>query len=318
MQTRRLGRTDLSIAPMVLGGNVFGWTADKKTSFAVMDRFAAAGLTAIDSADVYSSWAPGNQGGESETVIGEWMKARGARSRVIVVTKVGSPMGKGKEGLSARYIEEAVEASLKRLQTDVIDLYLSHWPDMATPFEETLGAYQRLIEKGKIRWSGASNLTAALLENALASAKARGGPRYEVLQPEYNLADRHEFENGLADLCQREEIGVITYFSLAKGFLSGKYRAEGDLTKSPRGSGVKGYLNKRGFRILDALDAVAARHKAKPAEVALAWIMARPGVTAPIASATSIEQVDSLVRATELQLTAADMGALNEASARDE
>ena len=318
MQTRRLGRTDLSIAPMVLGGNVFGWTADKKTSFAVMDRFAAAGLTAIDTADVYSSWAPGNQGGESETVIGEWMKARGARSRVIVVTKVGSPMGKGKEGLSARYIEEAVEASLKRLQTDVIDLYLSHWPDMATPIEETLGAYQRLIEKGKIRWSGASNLTAALLENALASAKARGGPRYEVLQPEYNLADRHEFENGLADLCQREEIGVITYFSLAKGFLSGKYRAEGDLTKSPRGSGVKGYLNKRGFRILDALDAVAARHKAKPAEVALAWIMARPGVTAPIASATSIEQVDSLVRATELQLTAADMGALNEASARDE
>jgi aryl-alcohol dehydrogenase-like predicted oxidoreductase len=318
MQTRRLGRTDLSIAPMVLGGNVFGWTADKKTSFAVMDRFAAAGLTAIDSADVYSSWAPGNQGGESETVIGEWMKARGARSRVIVVTKVGSPMGKGKEGLSARYIEEAVEASLKRLQTDVIDLYLSHWPDMATPFEETLGAYQRLIEKGKIRWCGASNLTVALLENALASAKARGGPRYEVLQPEYNLADRHEFENGLADLCQREEIGVITYFSLAKGFLSGKYRAEGDLTKSPRGSGVKGYLNKRGFRILDALDAVAARHKAKPAEVALAWIMARPGVTAPIASATSIEQVDSLVRATELQLTAADMGALNAASARDE
>jgi aryl-alcohol dehydrogenase-like predicted oxidoreductase len=318
MQTRRLGRTDLSIAPMVLGGNVFGWTADKKTSFAVMDRFAAAGLTAIDTADVYSSWAPGNQGGESETVIGEWMKARGARSRVIVVTKVGSPMGKGKEGLSARYIEEAVEASLKRLQTDVIDLYLSHWPDMATPFEETLGAYQRLIEKGKIRWCGASNLTVALLENALASAKARGGPRYEVLQPEYNLADRHEFENGLADLCQREEIGVITYFSLAKGFLSGKYRAEADLTKSPRGSGVKGYLNKRGFRILDALDAVAARHKAKPAEVALAWIMARPGVTAPIASATSIEQVDSLVRATELQLTAADMGALNEASARDE
>ena len=227
-------------------------------------------------------------------------------------------MGKGKEGLSARYIEEAVEASLKRLQTDVIDLYLSHWPDMATPFEETLGAYQRLIEKGKIRWCGASNLTVALLENALASAKARGGPRYEVLQPEYNLADRHEFENGLADLCQREEIGVITYFSLAKGFLSGKYRAEGDLTKSPRGSGVKGYLNKRGFRILDALDAVAARHKAKPAEVALAWIMARPGVIAPIASATSIEQVDSLVRATELQLTAADMGALNEASARDE
>jgi aryl-alcohol dehydrogenase-like predicted oxidoreductase len=316
MQTRRLGRTDLDIAPLVLGGNVFGWTADKKTSFAVMDRFVGAGLNAIDTADVYSSWAPGNQGGESESIIGEWMKARGNRSRVVVVTKVGSPMGKGKEGLSARYIEEAVEASLKRLESDVIDLYLSHWPDMATPVEETLGAYQRLIEKGKIRWCGASNLNVAMLEAALAAAaKARGGPRYEVLQPEYNLADRSEFENGLADLCQREEIGVITYFSLAKGFLSGKYRAEADLTKSPRGSAVKNYLNPRGLRILDALEAVAARHKAKPAEVALAWIIARPGVTAPIASATSLEQVDSLARATELTLSDDDMATLNEASA---
>ena len=315
MQTRRLGRTDLDIAPLVLGGNVFGWTADKKTSFAVMDRFVGAGLNAIDTADVYSSWAPGNQGGESESIIGEWMKARGNRSRVVVVTKVGSPMGKGKEGLSARYIEEAVEASLKRLETDVIDLYLSHWPDMATPVEETLGAYRRLIEKGKIRWCGASNLNVAMLEGALAAAKARGGPRYEVLQPEYNLADRSEFENGLSDLCRREEIGVITYFSLAKGFLSGKYRAEVDLTKSPRGSAVKNYLNPRGLRILDALEAVAPRHKAKPAEVALAWIIARPGVTAPIASATSLEQVDSLARATELTLSADDMATLNEASA---
>ena len=224
MQLRRLGRTDLNIAPMVLGGNVFGWTADKATSFAVLDRFAAAGLSAVDTADAYSSWVPGNHGGELETIIGEWMKARGTRGRTIVITKVGSPMGKGKEGLSARYIEEAVEASLRRLQTDVIDLYLSHWPDQATPFDETLGAYQRLIEKGKIRWCGASNLTVALLEAAIAAAKARGGPRYEVLQPEYNLADRHGFENGLADLCLREDIGVITYFSLAKGFLSGKYR----------------------------------------------------------------------------------------------
>jgi aryl-alcohol dehydrogenase-like predicted oxidoreductase len=315
MLLRRLGRTDLSIAPLVLGGNVFGWTADKKTSFAVMDRFAGAGLTAIDTADVYSAWASGNKGGESETIIGEWMRARGARSRVIVVTKVGSPMGKGKEGLSARYIEEAVEASLNRLQTDVIDLYLSHWPDMATPIEETLGAYQRLIEKGKIRWCGASNLSVTLLEAALAAAKNKGLPRYEVLQPEYNLADRAEFEAGLAELCQREEMGVITYFSLAKGFLSGKYRSEADLAKSPRGGGVKNYLNPRGFRILDALEAVAARHKAKPAEIALAWVMARPGVTAPIASATSVEQVDSLVRATELTLSASDMAALDEASA---
>ena len=315
MQTRRLGHTDLSIGPLVLGGNVFGWTADKKTSFAVLDRFLAAGLSAIDTADVYSAWVPGNSGGESETIIGEWMKARGNRSRVIVVTKVGSPMGKGKEGLKGGYIAEAVEASLERLQTDVIDLYLSHWPDMATPVEETLGAYQRLIDQGKIRWCGASNLSAKLLGAALAAAKAKKLPRYEVLQPEYNLADRQEFENGLADLCQREEIGVITYFSLAKGFLSGKYRTEADLTKSPRGAGVKAYLNPRGFRILDALETVAASHKAKPAEVALAWVMARPGVSAPIASATSVEHVENLVRATELALTEADMDALNAASA---
>ena len=312
---RRLGHTDLMIAPMVLGGNVFGWTADKAMSFKVLDRFAAAGLNAIDTADAYSSWAPGNKGGESETIIGEWMKARGNRSRMIVVTKVGSPMGKGKEGLSARYIEEAVEASLKRLQTDVIDLYLSHFPDMATPFSETLGAYQRLMENGKIRWCGASNLTVALLESAIAVAKAYGLPRYEVLQPEYNLINRAEFEGGLADICRREEIGVITYASLARGFLTGKYRSESDLAKSPRGGGVKSYLTPRGFRILDALDAVAARHKAKPAEVALAWVMARPWVTAPIASATSTEQVDSLVRATGLSLSDADMAALNEASA---
>jgi aryl-alcohol dehydrogenase-like predicted oxidoreductase len=315
MQTRRLGRTDLAIAPLALGGNVFGWTADKATSFDVLDRFAAAGLNAIDTADVYSSWAPGNHGGESEMVIGEWMKARGARNRVVVITKVGSPMGKGKEGLKPAYIEEAVEASLKRLQTEVIDLYLSHWPDMATPFADTLGAYQRLIEKGKIRWCGASNLTVQLLESAIAAAKARGGPRYEVLQPEYNLYDRKGFDDGLAGLCEREEIGVITYFSLAKGFLSGKYRSEADLTKSARGGGIKNYLNPRGFRILDALEAIAASHKAKPAEVALAWVMARPGVTAPIASATSVEQVDSLVRATQLTLSAADMGALTQASA---
>ena len=196
MQTRRLGRTDLSVAPLVLGGNVFGWTAGKKTSFDVLDRFAAAGLNAIDTADVYSAWAPGNSGGESETIIGEWVKARGNRNRVIIITKVGSPMGKGKEGLNPHYIAEAVEASLKRLQTDAIDLYLSHWPDMATPVDETLGAYQRLIELGKIRWCGASNLSVKLLEAALAASKAKRLPRYEVLQPEYNLADRREFENG--------------------------------------------------------------------------------------------------------------------------
>ena len=315
MQLRRLGRTDLDIAPLVLGGNVFGWTADKARSFEVLDRFAAAGFNAIDTADVYSAWAPGNHGGESETIIGEWMKARGRRSRTIVVTKVGSPMGKGKEGLAPAYIEEACEASLKRLQTDVIDLYLSHWPDMATPIADTLGAYQRLIEKGKIRWCGASNLTPALLEQAVAAARERGGPRYEVLQPEYNLVELRGFEDGLADICRREAIGVITYSSLAKGFLSGKYRSEADLAKSARGGGVKGYLNPRGFRILDALDAVAARRQARPAEVALAWIIAKPAVTAPIASATSVEQVESLIRATELELSKDDMAVLDQASA---
>ena len=315
MPFRRLGRTDLNIAPMVLGGNVFGWTADKARSFEVLDHFAAAGLNAIDTADVYSAWVPGNHGGESETIIGEWMKARGSRSRTIVITKVGSPMGMGKEGLSPAYIEEACEASLRRLQTDVIDLYLSHWPDMATPIADTLSAYQRLIEKGKIRWCGASNLTPALLEQAIQAAKESGRPRYEALQPEYNLVDRRGFEDGLADICRREEIGVITYFSLAKGFLSGKYRSEADLSKSARGEGVKGYLNARGLRILDALDAVASRHEAKPAEVALAWIIAKPAVTAPIASATSADQVESFARATELQLTKDDMAALDEASA---
>ncbi len=316
MQTRRLGRTDLMIAPIVLGGNVFGWTADKAASFAVLDRFAAAGPAAIDTADSYSTWVPGHKGGESETIIGEWMKARGSRARVTLITKVGSPMGPGKEGLKPAYIEEEVEASLRRLQTDVIDLYLSHFPDMATPVADTLGAYQRLIEKGKIRWCGASNLTPELLETAIEAAATRGGARYEVLQPEYNLADRKGFESGLAGICRREEIGVITYFSLAKGFLSGKYRSEADLKKSARGErGVKPYLNPRGFAILDALDAVAASHKAKPAEVALAWVMARPDVTAPIASATSAEQVESLLRATELSLSDADMTALNEASA---
>jgi aryl-alcohol dehydrogenase-like predicted oxidoreductase len=315
MQMRKLGRTDLSVAPLILGGNVFGWTADKKRSFAVLDRFVESGLNAIDTADSYSTWVPGNSGGESETTIGEWMKTRGNRSRVIVITKVGSPMGQGKEGLSPRYIEEAVEASLRRLQTDAIDLYLAHWPDMATPIAETLGAFQRLIDKGKIRWSGGSNLNVALLEAEVAAAKARGGVRYEVLQPEYNLADRKEFESGVADLCLREEIGVITYFSLAKGFLSGKYRSEKDLARSPRGDAVKAYLNPRGFRILDALDDVAGAHKAKPAEVALAWVMGRPGVTAPIASATSVEQVESLVRATELTLTPVEMEALDQASA---
>lgn len=315
MQKRRLGRTDLEIAPLVLGGNVFGWTAGEKTSFDLLDRFVAAGLNTIDTADVYSRWAPGHRGGESETIIGKWMKSRGNRDKVIVVTKVGSDMGQGKVDLSAGYIARAVEASLTRLQTDFIDLYLSHWPDPSTPYEETLGAYQKLIEQGKVRNIGASNLDADQLGAALKVAKDKGLPRYDVLQPEYNLYDRASYDGPLRDLCMAEDIGVITYFSLAKGFLSGKYRSEADLGKSPRGEGVKQYLDARGMRILAALDAVSARHAAKPAEVALAWVIARTGVTAPIASATSLAQMDSLIRSAELKLDAADMAELDEASA---
>ncbi len=315
MQKRRLGRTDLSIAPLVLGGNVFGWTADETTSFDLLDRFAEAGLNAIDTADVYSRWAPGNKGGESETIIGKWMKSRGTRDKIVVVTKVGSDMGQGKKDLSAAYIEKAVDASLKRLQIDAIDLYLSHWPDPATPYEETLGAYEKLLAKGKIRYAGCSNLDAGQLRAALNVASLRSLPRYEVLQPEYNLYDRSSFDGPLRDLCMAEDIGVITYFSLAKGFLSGKYRGKADLGQSERGEDVASYLNDRGMRILAALDAVSARHSAKPAEVALAWVVARPGVTAPIASATRPSQMDSLIKAVSLKLSTDDIAALDRASA---
>ncbi len=314
MQKRRLGRTDLEIAPLVLGGNVFGWTADEKTSFDILDRFVDAGLNAIDTADAYSTWVPGNKGGESETIIGKWMKSRGNRDKVVVITKVGSDMGQGKKDLSAPYIAKAVEDSLRRLQVDTIDLYLSHWPDETVPYDETLGAYQRLIEQDKIRWCGCSNLDAGQLDAALKVASQRKLPRYEVLQPEYNLYDRSAFDGPLRELCMREELGVITYFSLAKGFLTGKYRSEADLAKSARGGGVADYLNPRGERILAALDAVAGRHDAKQAEVALAWVAARPGVTAPIASATSVKQTDSLVRAVSLELSPEDIAELDRAS----
>jgi aryl-alcohol dehydrogenase-like predicted oxidoreductase len=314
LQKRRLGRTDLDIAPLVLGGNVFGWTADEKTSFDMLDRFIEGGLNAVDTADSYSRWVSGNKGGESETIIGKWMKSRGNRDKVVIVTKVGSDMGQGKKDLSAAYIAKAAEDSLKRLQVDEIDLYLSHWPDDTVPYDETLGAYEKLMKAGKVRNIGCSNLDAGRLEAALKVASQKKLPRYEVLQPEYNLYDRSSFDGQLRDLCMKEEIGVITYFSLAKGFLSGKYRSEADLGKSPRGDGIAKYLDSRGKRILAALDAVSARHNAKQAEVALAWIIARPGVTAPISSATTIEQVDSLIRAARLQLTAADIKELDQAS----
>ena len=314
MTLRRLGRTDLYIPPLVFGGNVFGWTADKATSFALLDRLADAGLGAIDTADVYSAWVPGNKGGESETIIGEWLAKSGKRGATTIITKVGSPTGPS-PGLKAAGIAKGCEASLKRLGVETIDLYLSHFPDKDTPYEETLEAFETLKRQGKIRWGGTSNLDAAQLEASLAAAAKAGLPRYEVLQPEHNLYDRDRYEGPLRDLCVKEEIGVITYFSLAKGFLSGKYRSEADLGQSARGGGVKGYLNPRGFRILAALDAVAGRHGAKPAEIALAWAASTPGVTAPIASATSIAQVESLIKAASLALSAEDMRELNAASA---
>jgi aryl-alcohol dehydrogenase-like predicted oxidoreductase len=316
MQMRPLGRTGLEIAPLVLGGNVFGWTADRTTSFSLLDAFVDAGLNAIDTADSYSRWVPGHVGGESETIIGDWLAANpGKRDKVVLITKVGSDMGSGKRDLSPGYIASAAEASLRRLRVDAIDLYLSHWPDPETPCADTLGAYARLIEAGKIRSIGASNLDATQLGEALRVADQTGLPRYQVLQPGYNLHDRAALEGPLLDLCRAEDLGVITYFSLAKGFLSGKYRSEDDLGKSPRGSGIEPYLTPRGFAILGALDIVAMRLGATPAEVALAWIMAKPDITAPIASATNRAQLDSLVRATRLVLAPEDVAALDAAGA---
>lgn len=314
MTKRPLGRSGLQIAPLVFGGNVLGWTADEATSFAMLDRFADAGLDAIDTADSYSRWAPGHQGGESETVIGKWLKRKaGRRDGIVIITKVGSEMGPDKKGLSAKRIAEAAEESLRRLQIDCIDLYLSHFPDASTPIDETLRAYEALLDAGKVRAIGCSNYDAAQLREALGASAAKDLPRYEVLQPEYNLYDRGRFDGDLRELCIDEGIGVITYFSLASGFLTGKYRSRDDLSKSVRGSRVEKYLDDKGMRILAALDSVAEAHGAAPAEVALAWLIARDGVTAPIASATSVEQVESLIRATQLRLDPAELALLTEA-----
>ncbi|MBI0536735.1 aldo/keto reductase [Roseomonas sp. KE2513] len=316
MQMRALGRTGLEIAPLVFGGNVFGWTADEPTSFSLLDRFVDAGLNAIDTADVYSRWAPGHRGGESEEIIGRWLRANpGKRQRVLILTKVGMDMGEDRKGLSPRWIERAVEDSLRRLGTDRIDLYQSHSFDADTPQEETLRAYEALIKAGKVRAIGCSNFDAAQLSEALDTAKAQGLPRYECLQPEYNLYDRGSFDGPLRDLVMRKGIGVITYFSLAAGFLSGKYRSKADLEGRARAVRVERYLNERGTRILAALDEVSARAGAAQAEVALAWVIAREGVTAPIASATSLDQMESLIRAVNLTLSAEDIAALDKASA---
>jgi aryl-alcohol dehydrogenase-like predicted oxidoreductase len=310
MNKRPLGRSGIEIAPLVFGGNVFGWTADEATSHALLDRFVAAGLDAIDTADVYSRWAPGNRGGESETIIGEWLAASPRRrDQVVIITKVGSD-----KGLAGNRVLEAADASLKRLRTDRIDVYLAHKPDPSTPIDETLRAFEQLMRQGKVRAIGSSNDTAAQLRQALDVAARQGLPRFEVQQPEYNLYDRGGYERALRELCIAEGLGVITYYSLASGFLSGKYRSSDDLKLSARGAGVAGYLDARGFRILGALDEVAQAHAAKPAEVALAWLIAREGVTAPIASATSIEQLESLVRATELTLAPEEIERLTAAS----
>ena len=309
MQMRKLGTTGLEIAPLVLGGNVFGWTADRETSFALLDAFVEAGFNAIDTADVYSRFAPGHQGGESETLIGEWMKSRGNRRKIVLITKGGMSMGEGREGLGGTYLASACEASLGRLQTDYIDLYLAHRADPSVPIEETLEAFQALIEAGKVRHAGCSNYTAAQLRAALDAA---GGDRarYEVLQPEYNLLERMGFEGEVEELCRARGLGVITYFALASGFLTGKYRKPEDLAGRPREGRVSKYLNPQGLALLAAIDQVALRHRATPAQVSLAWLMSRRSVTAPIASATRLSQLRDILKAVQLELAPEDLRAL--------
>jgi len=313
---RALGRSGLQVSPLCFGGNVFGWTVDEATSFSLLDAWVDAGFNFIDTADVYSRWAPGHQGGESEAVIGKWLKARGQRDRIVLATKVGKDMGGGKVGLKPAYIRQAVEDSLRRLQTDVIDLYQSHDDDLDTPLEETLGAYAELIQAGKVRAIGASNHSAPRLAQALQISERQGLPRYESLQPLYNLYDRAVFEDALRPLCLKHGVGVINFYALAAGFLTGKYRSEADAGKSARGPKTVGlYLNERGLRILAELDEVAERYEATPGQVAIAWQLAQPGITAPIASATSLEQLAALVKATRLQLDADALEALSQASA---
>jgi aryl-alcohol dehydrogenase-like predicted oxidoreductase len=311
---RELGNSGISFRPFAFGGNVFGWTLDQARSFQILDAFIDSGFDFIDTADVYPKWVPGNQGGESETIIGNWLKNRGRRDDVIIATKVGKPMAEDKKGLSARYIKEAVEASLRRLQTDYIDLYQSHDDDQTVPLQETMEAYAQLIKEGKVRAIGASNFTANRLREAIDTSNQYGIPTYQSLQPEYNLYDREHYETELEPLCREKGIGVISYYSLASGFLTGKYRSEEDLNKSQRGKGIKKYLNERGFRILTALDQVASEYNTTPAAVSMAWVIARPSITAPIASATSIEQLHELTSAADLNLSQEAIIRLNEAS----
>ncbi len=315
MQLRPLGRSGLSIAPLMLGGNVFGWNVDLKASYAILDAFVDAGFNSIDTADSYSRWAPGHEGGESEILIGKWLKHSGKRDKVVVATKVGSDMGEG-HTVRKEYILRACEASLRRLQVDYIDLYQTHFDDEVTPVEETMEAHAQLVEAGKVRVIGASNISPTRLTASLAASRTLGIPRYEVLQPLYNLYDRAGFETDYAAICGHENLGVITYYSLAAGFLTGKYRSAADAAgNAARGGKVKSYLNERGFAILAALDAVAARHGATPAQVSLAWLISQPLVTAPIVSATSMTQLADIMGAATLKLSKVDIDALDQTSA---
>ncbi len=312
MNKRRLGQSDIHFEPFVLGTNVFGWTSDESNSFAILDAFVAEGFTAIDTADVYSRWVPGNDS-ESEKIIGRWLKARGIRSKIVLATKVGSDMGQGRTDLRASWIATAVEDSLRRLQTDYIDIYQSHWPDPLTAEEETLGAYDKLIKAGKVRVIGASNYDANLLASALKLSEQKNLPRYQSLQNEFNLYTRNKFEGAVQDLIVKERLGAITYFGLASGFLTGKYRSQADLSKSPRGEDVAPYLDARGMKILSALDTVSEHTGATLAEIALAWINAQPGIVAPIASATSVRQLEGLARGARLSLKPEDLQILTAA-----
>ena len=314
MQNRKLGNSSLSVSPICFGGNVFGWTADEAMSFRLLDRWVEAGFNFIDTADVYSRWVDGNNGGESEVIIGNWLASRGGRDKIVLATKLGMDMGDGKVGLSAKYITQAVEDSLRRLKTDYIDLYQSHKDDPDTPVEETLGAYQKLIEQGKVREIGASNFTAARLQKSLDASTRDGLPRYQSLQPLYSLVERDTLEGELEAVCLKENVGVIGFYSLASGFLTGKYRSKADMEGQTRAPRVEKYVNEGGFRVLEALDAAAAKHNAKPGQVALAWLIARPSVTSPIASATNMDQLEELMAAAEVTLDQGDIEAIDAAS----
>src|SRR5215207_7139227 len=311
---RDLGRSGLRVSPLCLGGNVFGWTADETMSFRLLDAWVDAGMNFVDTADVYSRWVPGHVGGESEAIIGKWFRQSGKRNRVVLATKVGKPMGDADKGLSATYIRRAVDASLRRLKTEAIDLYQSHDDDAETPLEESLDAFAALIKAGKVRAIGASNYTAPRLAEALDVAEANGLPRYESLQPLYNLVERSAFEDALEPVCVERKLGVINFYALASGFLTGKYRSAADLDKSVRGGGAKKYLDERGLAVLAALDAVADQLGATPGQVALAWQIARPSITAPIASATSPAQLDELVGAARLTLDRPSIDLIDRAS----